>query len=150
MRDAAHALIEAGGLHESLQSRLKQRYSLDESGQPSAALNVSAETDDDGNVTKRPMEALVEAVEEEIKDALDLQSTLGGTRTKVRGQGRQTVARSAAPVRTTEAKETDENGNLVEAKEPEVELTTGSPLTDALLIEAGMPAERLPTIYATA
>lgn len=95
MRDSAHAMIEAAGLPEMFAEKAKEKFVLVE-GQPSPALDVIDDVDDDGNVTKPALDKLRESVEAEIADAKGLVASVA-PKTRVTGQGqKQTEVREAA------------------------------------------------------
>lgn len=146
MRTRAHELIEASTLHPTLKTRLKSRYVLTESGLPSAALDVMAETDDDGVVTQSARQLLESSVHEEIKDSLALQSALGAP-SRVRGQGRMSLA-AAGGARLEEAAGDGDAGADGKRKARAALASTGSPLTDQLLGKAGFAPESLKSIWA--
>lgn len=145
MRTQAHALIESSQLHPTLKTRLKSNYALTESGLPSAALDVTAETDDDGVVTRSAREILEATVTEEIKDSLSLQASLAAP-TRVRGQGRMQLVASGDE-RLQEAAGGSEDGKSQTRRSRP---GTGSPLTDSLLQKAGFQPESLPSIWSAA
>jgi hypothetical protein len=150
MHAKATSLIEGSKLHTKLKERLHEDFSLTESGAPSAKLDVKPELDADGNVVKSALTLLEESVKHEIDDALTLQSSLG-TRTRVRGQG---GSADTGKKRITFA-ELQETAEMTEEERAEAEAkrrksSTGSPLTDALLTEAGVPAESLGSLWARA
>lgn len=141
MRDRSRELVEAApGLHPQLAAKITERYSLSETGEPSEALNITADVNGEGVVTKPAMTKLVEAVNAEIEDATKLQLTLG-TRTRVRGQGGS--GDRVLTESTRKPFERDENGKLVKAQ------STGSDLADDLLREAGFDSEALPSLWVT-
>lgn len=147
MHTKATSLIEAAKLHPKLKEKLLEDFSLTESGAPSAKLDVKPEMDAEGNVVKSALTLLESAVEDEIKDALELQSSLG-TRTRVRGQG---GSAETGKKRITLA-ELQESASMTDEERAEADAkrrtsTTGSPLTDALLTEAGVPADNLGTLW---
>jgi hypothetical protein len=84
LRDAAHGLIEAAKLPEKFAAQSKSKFDLVD-GEPTEALDVIPEVDDDGNVTKTASAVLTEAVNSEIASQRELVSDLRPTR--VRNQG---------------------------------------------------------------
>jgi hypothetical protein len=142
MERRAHSLVEAAKLHPKLATKIKERFSLDETGEAADGLNVVADFDEDGQVTKSAMDKLVEAVTSEIDDARDLQTSLG-TRTMVRGQGGGSEALREA----REARDKDEDKGKPDGEKRTPKPTSGSSLTDDLLREAGYSDEQLPAIW---
>lgn len=129
LRDEAKRLVEAAQLHPSLAAQIEAKYALDESGEPTPALDIAPDLDDDGNITKRPKEKLAEALNDEIESARKLAKELSPP-TRVRGQGGGSQKPAVKPGEKVE-----------EAK------TTGSDLTDELFTGAGIPREQLSSIY---
>jgi hypothetical protein len=144
----ASSLIEASKLHPKLKEKLAADYSLTEAGDASVKLDVKPDFDEKGEVVKTAFAKLEESLSAEITDALDLQGALG-TRTRVTGQG----ASGKTPTTLAALREAREGGNVdADGKpipKPAVK-STGSPLTDALLESAGVPTEKLDSIWAPA
>lgn len=82
---AAEKQISESKLPESWKADLVGKFRLEESGSPTAALDVVDDVDDSGEVTKTAAEKLTEAVEAEIKRERDRLAEASATR--VRGQG---------------------------------------------------------------
>jgi hypothetical protein len=142
MRDKAQELVESAKLHPKLSKQLAERYRLDESGQPSPALDIAPDTDEEGNVTKSAAEKLVEAVTEEIEDAQALMADLRPTR--VRGAG----ARSAAVKDTLrESEKNDDDDDKGDRGKKKEQATTGSTLADELLESSGFSRADLDTLW---
>jgi hypothetical protein len=142
MRDKAQTLVREAKLHPLLAKQIEERYTLAEDGEPSPALNIGPDTDDEGNVTKPALEKLAEAVTTEIEDARKLQADLRPT--QVRGQGR-----AASPVVRENATNGD-SGDGDKKETPKAKPTTGSPLTDELLEESGFKPDSLGSLWAPA
>lgn len=125
LRDVAHAMIAESRLPDVFQVELRERYDLVER-QPTAALDVLAEEDDAGAITKSAEDVLREAVEADIARKRGQASALRPTRVRGQGEGK--------PV------EESEEGAAAEKKpKPKDEApTTGSYKTDAILNEAGV------------
>jgi hypothetical protein len=85
LQDHASTLITESRLPDTWQDGLRARFSLNESRQPSADLDVVADLDADGNVTKTAVEKLTEAVNAAIKT--DRKRLAEVAPTRVRGQG---------------------------------------------------------------
>lgn len=84
LRDEAHRLIEAAKLPDTLAGRVRDKFTLTESG-PTPALDVVDEVNDDGEVIKAARERLTEAVETAISEERAVLAEISPTR--VRGQG---------------------------------------------------------------
>jgi hypothetical protein len=95
MRDAAHEMIEAAGLPESFAAKVKAKYALVE-GEPSPALDVIDDVDEEGNVTKSASDKLRESVDAEIADARSLIASVSKTRVTGQGPKKQTELRESA------------------------------------------------------
>jgi hypothetical protein len=90
MRSTAHKLAEAAKLPsgkplpERFVQEIKEHFDIVE-GEPTPALNVVDDIDDNGEVTKKAEDKLTEAVEAEVKKAIELVAAANPAR--VRGQG---------------------------------------------------------------
>lgn len=144
MAAKAASLIEGAKLHPSLTKRLKAQFALSESGDPTDALNIGAEVDGEGNVVKRPIDRLVEAVNAEIDDARTLMGDLRPTR--VRGAGAAKLQESAA--RSKETDKDDERQPEDKRERETVSTTTGSTAADELLESAGFAKSDLGSLWA--
>lgn len=122
---AEYAQERVGGtkLTPKLAESIVRRFSLDGEGKPSAELNIVADLDENGSVTKSARAKLDEALDAAIKDAYEILAEANPTR--VRGQGPLVLSEGAA---------TDEKG---EKREPTAAELVG-PKTASLLAEAGI------------
>lgn len=94
-RDQAHAAIDEARLPDSWKDSLRAKYTLEESGDPTPALDVLDTVDADGNVTETAVAKLAEAVKDDIKgEALRLAEA---NPTRVRSQGAQTEDEGGDP-----------------------------------------------------
>lgn len=85
LRDHAHALVEAARLPKAFAEQVRTRFTLDEAGAPTDALDVVDDVDDDGNVTKTSRAKLTEAVETAIQEQRSLLASANPTRVKGAG-----------------------------------------------------------------
>jgi hypothetical protein len=139
LRDKATTLVESAKLHPRLAARITEKFSLSETGEPSADLAViESEYDSDGNLVKGAMEALTEAVTAEVEDAREIMGSLRPTR--VKGAGRDSRLTESA----RKGKESAEPGN---DDKPKAKQTTGSSLADELLEGAGFSTEQLGDLW---
>lgn len=135
LRDHAHRKIEESKLHPILKQQVKDRFDLIE-GEPTAALDVVADEDDEGHVVKSARVKLDEAVTAEIAGGLKLMGELNPTR--VRGQGPTSLTEGESK----DKKEGEGGGDGV--KKPD----TIGPTTRSLLEANGIPAEDHEKVYA--
>lgn len=138
MRDKAAKLVESAKLPKQLATRIEAAFTLSEAGEPSAALDVTADLDEQGNVVKSAMVKLEESVNAEIKDARELVAGLRPTR--VRGAGASTRLVEAAATKGDEDKTEEERGKSKRS-------STGSSLADELLESAGFSNESLGQLW---
>jgi hypothetical protein len=128
LRDQAHEAIRESRLPEAFQSELLERYDIID-GQPTPALDVLDEEDDQtGEVVKPAEEVLMEAVKADV--ARKKEQYAAARPTQVRGQGEAKPAKSAG--------KTDDVTEGEETTERKTPASTGSPRTDAILSEAGI------------
>lgn len=140
MRDDARVLVEAAKVHPRLAARITERFSLSETGEPTAELAaISSDFDEEGNLVKPAKAKLVEAVESEIADAKAIMGDIRPTR--VRGQGRDTRL-----IEAKDEKETPE-GDDGKKDKPKSKASTGSSLADELLEGAGFAPEQLDSLW---
>jgi hypothetical protein len=118
----AQRLVQESKLPEPFQKAVLKRYTIEE-GRPSTALDVIDEIDGEGNVVKEAEEILRENVQSDIAEQKELLAAANPT--AVRGQG----GRSATDLR--EANEGGTDDGKPDKEEPK---TTGSELTDEMLI----------------
>lgn len=86
LRTKAHEMIEGAELgSEKLTAKLKAQYDIEESGDPTEALDLVDRVDSGGKVVKSAEDQLSEAVEAEIADAREVLAEANPT--KVEGQG---------------------------------------------------------------
>jgi hypothetical protein len=84
-REEAHRIIAEAKLPDSWKASLRSRFDLTEGGQPTPALDVIDQVDDDGNVTKSARQVLREAVAEAVAEQRKL--LMEARPTRVTGQG---------------------------------------------------------------
>lgn len=133
-RDRAHTMIRESKLPTEFQSVLLAKFDLVEN-RPTPALDVIEEVDDEsGTVTKTGMQVLEEAV----KDDLDEQRRLLAAAQPTRVSG---------PTRRLREARDDESEEQRKARELEESKTTGSPLTDKLLVGSGFSSDNLGEVY---
>lgn len=85
LRDTARTQIEEAKLPDSLAKRVSAKFDLQESGDPTPALDVVDEVDGEGKVVKTAREKLTEAVETAISEERAVLAEINPAR--VRGQG---------------------------------------------------------------
>lgn len=112
----AHQMVESARLPDPLKEQIKAKFSIQESGDPSPALDVIDKLDADGKVEKKADAVLTEAVEAEITSARALAASLRPAR--VSGQGPSAATK-------------DGDGTIQEGKQQQ------PPATAALLQESG-------------
>jgi hypothetical protein len=125
MRAHAHRQIEESKLTDKLKESLRSRFDLVE-GMPTLELDLVADVDSEGEVTKSSFDKLTEAVEAQIKWGHEILAEANPTR--VRGQGPRELSEAAAG---TPGEKDDKDG------EPSAEQVLG-PRSAQLLREAGI------------
>lgn len=129
-RDSAHRQIDAARLPDAYAEDLKSRFDLIE-GAPTPGLDVIDEIDGEGEVVKKASDILEGAVDGEVKKARHLLAAARPAR--VTGAGTTRPAGDEDP---------EGNGDAKDKKK-----TSGSVMTDDLLLESGIPEEELDTVY---
>lgn len=140
LRDTAHAQIDEARLPDTFKRELRSKYDLvegeDGKPAPTAALDVSDDVDEKGKVTKSAGDKLTEAVTADVKAKQRQHAELDPT--AVRGQGRTVTETSDEPDGEGETDADGEKKKPAAKKDDVEESTTGSELTDHLLVKAGV------------
>jgi hypothetical protein len=130
MRDAAHTQIREAKLPDTFKEVLFGKYDVREDKATPELDAIADERDEEGKVVKKAEEKLTEVVSSEIETQRALVASVSPTR--VHGQGP-----AKAVVEESETGKADTDGRK----------STGSPLTDQLLLEAGFPADDLDSFF---
>lgn len=123
LREHAHSRIDGTKLTPLLKTSLRRRFDLIE-GSPTPDLNVLADVDGDGSVTKSAREKLDEKLDACVKESFEILAEANPTR--VRGQGPAELREGA-----------DKGGDDGEKDEPSLADKVGE-VTAQLLTEAGI------------
>lgn len=135
LRDEAEQLIAESRLPKAFQDVVRAKFTLADKG-PTPDLDVIDEYDDKGEVVKTASQVLTEAVSREIDAQRELLAAANPTRVK------------AGPTQAQKDSELEEGEKEGEEKEKDKqERSTGSPLTDMVLAEAGFDPSTLDKVY---
>lgn len=108
----AHEMVEATRLPDVLKGEIKQKFSIQESGEPTAALDVVDKLDDDGKVEKKAEDVIAEAVGQEIDAKKAVVAALNPTR--VRGQGPSAQTKDDDTAKVQEARNGNQTSSLLQ------------------------------------
>ena len=132
LRDLAHSTIQEAKLPDSWKDGLKREFDLSESGEPTPALDVIDELDDDGKVTKTATAVLREALAAKITERRNMLQEARPTRVGGLGPSKRTLQ---------EANEVPGGGADTTDKPAPDEKRYAGTLTGSLLQEAGINAD---------
>lgn len=143
MRDKAESLIEASRLPAPVRDKLSRQFALDAPG----LTGIGPDVDDEFNVTKPAIAKLEESVSAEIASFREVLGTVAPTRVSGQGGGGDGGGGSggAPDAALVEAAKADWGPKRDPDGKPRP--TSGSDMTDELLLGAGIAADAIPTLW---